>query len=522
MNNIFDLSICNFKELLNIDCVFFGWINNIRDTKNIIFFDIRFNNHLLQCILNKKKNKKKIISYINFENFVFVYGMLILRKNIYVNNNIKNGEYELCVTNINLYSKCKLKLPFSINKYNASKHDEMKYRYLSLRPVNGPITSIIKKTDMFNSIRQIMKDYYFSEIYTPLLSYYSPDGAKSFIVPSREYKMFYSLPQSPQQYKQLMMIGGVSKYFQIAPCFRNEDSRHDRYPGEFYQLDIEISFVQQYKELFYYAKNIIYDLVQKFCTNKIINSCSIKYEDSIRYYNTDKPNIKVPMIQYDNDVKYIIVSNNCLNYLKSQYNNNINICKSVNNNEIRDDHSIIILPEIIDYHIMQHIQYFYNNLFEYISLVFVYDYPMFEISKENKIVFKHNPFCMPYKETIQNDVNLIKCKQFDVVVNGFEVGSGSLRNDNYNLLKKVFNIAGYKNEFNHFFNAFKYGTPPHGGFALGIERLMLSLNIINNIQSSYIFPLNQNGNDLMFNSPSKIKKSLLKEYGIKCSKRYKP
>ena len=576
-----DLTIDNLNQEVTLS----GWIDTIRDHGNLIFFDLRDNYGITQCVVDSKNKNFNKVSSLSNECVLKITGIVIKRSSETVNRNLKTGEIEINVTFCELLSKSDV-LPLPVNSdIDYGEEIRLKYRYLDLRR-NKLHQNILLRNNIISSIRKKMIDKGFYEFQTPILTSTSPEGARDYLVPSRLHQgKFYALPQAPQQFKQLLMIAGFDKYFQIAPCFRDEDSRADRSPGEFYQLDFEMSFVTQ-EDVFNAIEPVLYEV---FDENKNFNREKaaqvskfpfprIPYKESLEKYGTDKPDLRNPLLIKDYTkifknsnfkifsqnidkgslVKGIIV-NNCadkprsffdklndwakeegaaglgyINFIKKSFKGpiakNLNeiqlksfelnendsiffVCDSKKNAELfsgKVREKLCIELELLD-----------KNSFQFCWII---DYPMYEIDeKTNKIQFSHNPFSMPQgeMEALKNENPLeIKAYQYDIVCNGVELSSGAIRNHKPEIMYKAFEIAGYskkdvEHRFSGMLNALKYGAPPHGGSAPGIDRIVMLLANEPNIREVIAFPMNQQAMDLMMNAPAEIENTRLEELGLK-------
>ncbi|WOX79220.1 aspartate--tRNA ligase [Candidatus Shikimatogenerans bostrichidophilus] len=536
-----------------------GWVQNIRKFSKYYFIDLRDFYGITQLFINKKY----IFFKIKNEYIIKVKG--IVNERIKKNLLLSTGKIEVKVNKINLINKSK-RLPFNIeNKPKVSKIIRLKYRYLDIRRHDIKYNLIFKSL-IINKIRNFFLKNKFLDLETPFLVKSTPEGAREFIIPSRNYKgFFYSLPQSPQIFKQLLMIGGIDKYFQIVKCFRDEDLRKDRQP-EFLQLDIEMSFINKSKYIINIIEKLIKYLVKNFYNQKIINFKIIKYNKAIKYYNTDKPDLTNKIYKININKKNIINKKyNNYNILSFILPNFLNI-KSVKIKDIINIINIKIKKLFIIYNknnknnkffknnnIIKKIikKYFFSEYDILIILlhnkknlncnkrlnkinklllnskykknilipIWIINYPLFKYDiKNNKYYSFHHPFTSP---KITNKLSYKSLsKAYDLIINGIEIGSGSIRINNKKLQKKVFyllnlNKKDIKHNFDYFLNALDYGTPPHGGIGIGIDRLILLLLNKQDITDIIPFPKNYYNKDIMLNSPSKINDKILFKLGIK-------
>ncbi|KKQ74642.1 MAG: Aspartyl-tRNA synthetase [Berkelbacteria bacterium GW2011_GWB1_38_5] len=449
------------EQQLDKEVTLFGWVSARRDHGKIIFIDLRDRWGITQIVFDDKTYETA--SKLSAEDVIKVFGTVKKRPEGLVNPKILSGKVEIQAKNLEILAES-ITPPFEINDTSKISEDlRMKYRYLDLR--SDRMKNNLKiRSDIIKFIRDRLISEDFLEIETPLLTKSTPEGARDYLVPSRLHAgKFYALPQSPQQFKQLLMVSGVEKYFQIARCLRDEDPRGDRQP-EHTQLDMELSFVSQ-KDVMEISEVLVKEIIKEFCPKKNIQTGSfpvLTYKDAISKYQTDRPDLR----------------------------------KNKNN------------PDEL-------------------AFCWIIDFPFFEKDKEEKWTFTHNPFSDPMpedKEKILNgEIEGIRTTQYDLVLNGEEIGGGSIRSHKTEVLSKVFEILGYEKEtindrFGHMLEAFKYGVPPHGGIAWGLDRLIMIIQNEPSIREVIAFPKTGDGRDLLMNAPSNVDESQLKELNIKISK----
>ncbi len=564
-----------------------GWVHRKRDHGQLVFVDLRDHYGISQIVTDTQKDTFDILEKISLESVISVHGKVVERSAETINHNIPTGEVELQVDKITILSNAE-SLPLQVNSDDDYGEEiRLRYRYLDLRR-NRPHQNIILRSQIIQEIRSEMLEQDFIEFQTPILTASSPEGARDFLVPSRIHKgKFYALPQAPQQFKQLVMVSGFDKYFQIAPCFRDEDSRADRSPGEFYQLDVEMSFVAQ-EDVFEAVQPVIYNVFKKFTKKEVVKDfVKITFKNAMLKYGTDKPDIRYDVfIQDVTDVfknsnfkifasniekgsvvravpgvdcgsrafadkmnswaqsqgapgmGYIIFSDNeakgpianalgleKAQILKEKFNLNDGdalFFSCAMEKEAADlagkaRAKIAIEKNMID-----------ENQFKFCWIV---DYPMFEKNEiTGEIDFSHNPFSMPQggmKSLIEKNPLDILAYQYDLVCNGVELSSGAIRNHVPEIMYKAFEIAGHNhdvvdNKFPGMINAFKFGAPPHGGIAPGIDRIVMLLADEPNLREIVLFPMTGKAEDLMMGAPSDVNEIQLKELGININKKIKP
>ena len=548
-----------------------GWVNSIRNLGSLVFMTLRDETGIVQIISEDEAKIKDLTR----ESTVTITGKVELRKD--PNPNMKTGEIEILLEDITVLGKCLNVLPFEVNRSKeASEETRLKYRYLDLR--NSEVHDKIKfRVDVIDFIRKTMKEMNFTEITTPIITASSPEGARDFVIPSRNYKgKFYALPQAPQIYKQLLMVSGFNRYFQIAPCFRDEDCRADR-TLEFYQLDMEMSFATD-EDVYEVGERVFYDVFSKFGKKSVSPRPfrRIAYNDAMAMYGSDKPDLRNPLIIEDitrvfrntefigfrgKTVKAIKVANidkpnswfkkqeefiinkgaKALAYLKVLDDMSLKstITKFLNEEEIKElidilklvpgdtvfimagDKEIPKLMGILRNELGRDLGLIDENKFEF---CIINDFPMYEWNDEdNKWDFGHNPFSMPKGgiDALNNDnPGDILAYQYDFVCNGCEMASGAVRNHDIEVMKKAFEIAGYdeeviKNKFRSLYTAFQFGAPPHAGMAPGIDRIIMLLTDEENLREVQVFPPNVSGMDVLMGSPNELDEKQLRELHIK-------
>ena len=577
-HNCGELSLKNNNDVVSLS----GWVNKKRDHGGLLFIDLRDHYGITQCVFDSNINDFDKIESLKLESVLKIVGKVVNRSEDTVNKNLPTGDIEIIVEDFFVLNESD-QIPFQIAVDDDSPEEmRLKFRYLDLRREKIH-QNIILRSKVINKLREKMLSKGFLEIQTPILTASSPEGARDFLVPSRLNKgKFYALPQAPQIFKQLLMVSNFDKYFQIAPCFRDEDARADRSPGEFYQLDFEMAFVEQ-EDIFNEIEPVIYDIFKEFSDKKIskLPFERIKYKDSIDKYGTDKPDLRNPLILsnlsdcfinsgfkiFEENIKkgmvvkgirapnsagqprawfdklnnwardngqkglgYIIYSDN---EFKGPIANNVkkeNLERILVESNIQNGDSIFFVSDkedeankfasIVRNELCDKLNLLDKNTFKFCWIV---DYPMYEISPTTqKIDFSHNPFSMPQggMDSLMNKNPLdVLAWQFDIVCNGVELSSGAIRNHKPEIMVKAFEIAGYsendlKEQFGFLFNAFKFGAPPHGGSAPGIDRMIMLLTEEENLREVVAFPMNQQAQDLMLGSPSVVDEKNLKELGI--------
>lgn len=578
MGNIYrDTTLNNVSEQdIGKELKVAGWVENIRDHGGVSFIDLRDMYGVLQVVLRDTS----LLDGITKENCISIEGVIDHRDEETYNPKIPTGTIELEAHSIDMLGKVYHQLPFEIMTSKEIREDvRLKYRYLDLR--NQKVKdNIIFRSQVISFLRQKMTEMGFLEIQTPILCASSPEGARDYIVPSRKFKgRFYALPQAPQQYKQLLMVSGFDKYFQIAPCFRDEDARADRSPGEFYQLDFEMSFATQ-EEVFRVGEEVLTATFEKFAPEGASVTAApypvISYKDAMLQFGSDKPDLRNPLRIMDvteffqrctfkpflkRTVRAIRVH---ADMSKGFHEKLLKFATSIGMGglgylEIMEDKSYKgpidkFIPddmkqefaELTGLEVGDTIFFIAdkeeranlfagqlrNELGERLDLIeknafrfcFVNDFPMYEYNKdEKKMDFTHNPFSMPQGglEAL-NTMNPedILAYQYDIVCNGVELSSGAVRNHDLDIMVKAFEIAGYseedlKTKFGALYNAFQFGAPPHAGMAPGVDRMIMLLRNEDNIREVIAFPMNGNAQDLMCGAPGVVTETQLREAHIK-------
>ena len=557
-----------------------GWVHRKRDHGSLVFVDLRDHFGLTQCVIDTSDSAFSIVESLRNESVVTITGIVKKRSDDTINKNLATGEIEVAIADIIVQSAADT-LPLQVNSdEDAGEETRLRYRYLDLRR-SRPHQNIVLRGQIIQSIRNRMIEQGFTEFQTPILTASSPEGARDFLVPARLHPgKFYALPQAPQQFKQLVMMSGFDKYFQIAPCFRDEDSRADRSPGEFYQLDLEMSFVEQ-ADVFAAVEPVIKGVFEEFSERKIDpDFVHISYADSMLKYGNDKPDLRIPIEISDvTDVfrgsDFSIFAKNIdkgavvraipgpkcgsraiadrmnswaqsegapgLGYiifgedeargpvakaLGQEKSNEIKTRLNLENGDAvffacaaTDDAASLAGRARIRIGTEQKL--IDENLFKFCWIV---DFPMFEKDEQTgKIEFSHNPFSMPQggMDALETQDPLdIKAWQYDLVCNGIELSSGAIRNHLPDVMYRAFDIAGYGPEvvdekFPAMIGAFKFGAPPHGGIAPGIDRMVMLIAEEPNIREIILFPMNGKAEDLMMSAPSVVDDKQLNELHIR-------
>lgn len=571
-NNCGELRISDIGKTVKLA----GWVQTIRNLGAMKFIDLRDENGITQVVVSAEIDLKDITT----ESAIGVTGTVIERAS--KNNKIPTGDIEIEAQEIEVLGKCKNVLPFEVNSEKTGEAREdlrLEYRFLDLR--NNKLHETIKlRSEIMKTLRNKMDELGFTEIQTPILANSSPEGARDFLVPSRIHPgEFYALPQAPQQFKQLLMVSGFNKYYQIAPCFRDEDPRADRAPGEFYQLDFEMSFAGQ-EDVLKVLEDVFTTVFTKHTNWKVDEAPFIRipYLEAMEKYGSDKPDLRNLLIIQDvtevfkntefnafkdKTIKAIVVPNGGsqsrkffdsmtefavqeanakgLAWVKFDETNNPvgGIAKFIDEETkiklqeklgAKKEDSLFFIAD--EFKTVQKIAGAVRiELANRLNLIkkgeykfcFIVDFPMYELSDEGKIDFCHNPFSMPQGEMealeTMNPLDIL-AYQYDVVCNGYEVASGAVRNHNPEIMVKAFEIAGYKeedikNRFGALYTAFQYGAPPHAGAAPGLDRMVMLVADSNNIREVIAFPKNKKARDLLMRAPSIVTEEQLKDVHIK-------
>ena len=557
-----------------------GWVDTIRDLGGVLFIDLRDQYGITQVVVSGDEEKVDFASKIPVESTITVSGKVRLRDEETVNENLNTGKVELFADTIEILGKRSKSLPFDMGNNRSVREDlRLEYRFLDLRSKKN-LENLKLRAELLQFLRIQMIEQGFLEVQTPILTSSSPEGARDYLVPSRIYPgKFYALPQAPQQFKQLLMVSGIDKYFQIAPCFRDEDARADRSPGEFYQLDMEMAFATQ-EEVFEVMEKVIYNTFSKFSNKKVVEYPfpRIPYKEAMLKYGTDKPDLRNPLIIQDVtnifeklDIKVFngkIVRTITLpkggeatrTFYDGMVDFAIQDCKAKGLAwlKVNDDRSLQgpiakLIPddareelltqtgtEIGDsiFFIAEHkgiVDKLAGEIRKEIAVrqgliddscfkfCWIVDFPMYELADNGKIDFCHNPFSMPQggMEYLEKKKPLdILAYQYDIVCNGIELSSGAVRNHNPEIMVKAFEIAGYtedeiKNRFSALYNAFHYGAPPHAGIAPGVDRMLMLLTEEESIREVIAFPMNSKAQDLLMGAPGNVTQKQLNEVHIK-------
>ena len=553
-----------------------GWLENIRDHGGVMFLDIRDQYGVVQVVIHDEN----MLKGLNKECSLTVSGSVVKRDEETYNPKIATGTVEIVADTLTVLGKAPVALPFEIATSKETKEEvRLKYRFLDLR--NKKVhDNIVLRSQVISFLRNKMTELGFLELQTPILSASSPEGARDYLIPSRKHKgMFYALPQAPQIFKQLLMVSGFDKYFQVAPCFRDEDARADRSPGEFYQLDFEMAFAEQ-DDVFAVAEEVLYETFSKFSDKEVSKPPfrRIPFAEAMITYGTDKPDLRNPLLIKDISDMFVetdfapfrgktvrsINVPNAASQSKSWFKKMEEFALSIGMKglgyvKVREDLTFDgpidkflkegdreKLIEINDSKAGDVIYFIADSkelapklagqirteVAERLSLIdksrfdlcFITDFPMYEHDEDTgAVIFTHNPFSMPQggmEALLTKDPCDVLAYQYDIVCNGIELSSGAVRNHDLDIMVKAFEIAGYTEEdlqqkFSSLYRAFKYGAPPHAGMAPGIDRMLMLLTDEENIREVIAFPMNSNAQDVLLGAPNEVTEQQLREIHIK-------
>ncbi len=557
------------------EVVLSGWVDTVRDHGGITFVDLRDRYGKTQVVYSQLPDFKLIK-----ESVITVKGVVKCRDEATINAKLSTGEIEVMVSESKLQSGCKNVLPFEVDLSRETNEEiRLKYRYLDLRN-EGMKNNILFRSAVIRELRNKMFELGFDEFQTPILTASSPEGARDYLVPSRiHHGMFYALPQAPQQFKQLLMVSGMDRYFQIAPCFRDEDARADRCPGEFYQLDMEMSFATQ-EDVFAVMEELLPYIFEKFGKYKVdqVPFPRISYREAMDKYGSDKPDLRNPLTiknitnvfrnttfsAFAGKTVKVITAPNASTLSRRTFDELTNYAtdngaKGLAWVKVGEDNSLVgpIIKFLTEEEqkelfeasgakagdclfivadkdelcckvlgglrtlLCEKLDLLEKDIYKFCWIV---DFPMYEYDEEaDKIDFCHNPFSMPQggMEALESKQPLdILAYQYDIIVNGVELSSGAVRNHDPALMVKAFEIAGYseetiKEKFSALYNAFQYGAPPHAGIAPGVDRMIMLLLDEKSIREVVAFPMNQKAQDLMMGAPGRVTEKQLREVHIK-------
>ena len=554
-----------------------GFVETIRDLGGLVFLDIRDMYGITQVVTSAEEADVDFASHIPIESSVCVEGIVRKRDPETVNEKLKTGLVEIAIEKIEVLGKRTANLPFEINGNSDVREDlRLQYRFLDLRNTKLK-DNIVLRAKVIQYLRLQMIEQGFLEVQTPILTSSSPEGARDYLVPSRVHPgKFYALPQAPQQFKQLLMVGGIDKYFQIAPCFRDEDARADRAPGEFYQLDMEMSYATQ-EDVFSAIEPVVYNTFNKFSNKKVAEYPfpRIPYKEAMLKYGTDKPDLRNPLFIVDVTeffqrctfkpfhgltVRAIRVHGHMS---KGFHEKMLEFAKSIGMGglgylevledltfkgpidkfipddmkkelldlaELKAEDTIFFIADNkakaenlagqIRTELGNRLNLIDESMYQFCWII---DFPMYELDDDGKIAFNHNPFSMPQggMEALNtmNPLDIV-AYQYDIVCNGIELSSGAVRNHDPEIMVKAFELAGYSKEhieekFPALFNAFKFGAPPHAGIAPGVDRMIMLLTESETIRDVIAFPMNSKAQDLMMGAPGNVTKEQLRDVHIK-------
>ncbi len=557
-----------------------GWIQTVRNLGGLIFIDVRDQYGITQAVTSGKGELAEKVAHIPNESTVSIEGKVKLRGEGLTNESMPTGEVEIDIEKIEILGKRLKDLPFEINTDKETREElRLQYRFLDLR--NEKLKqNILLRSKIIQFLRTQMIERGFTEVQTPILTSSSPEGARDYLVPSRVHPgKFYALPQAPQQFKQLLMVSGIDKYFQIAPCFRDEDARADRAPGEFYQLDMEMAFAEQ-EDVFEVMEKVMYETFIEFSDRKVAEYPfpRIAYKDAMLKYGSDKPDLRNPLIIQDvtdifQDTEFNAFKNKTIRVIVTpdikdkprrffdemvdfattecgakglawvkvledgklqgsiaKFIDEVHTKRLMERTGLKPNSAMFFIADTenvaaniageIRKELGKRLDLIEKDIFKFCWIV---DFPMYELSDEGKIEFCHNPFSMPQggMEALESKNPLdILAYQYDIVCNGIELSSGAVRNHDPQLMIKAFDIAGYSKEvieekFSALFNAFHYGAPPHAGIAPGVDRMIMLLTDEPNIRSVIAFPMNSKAQDLLMGSPGNVTEEQLRDVHIK-------
>ena len=556
-----------------------GFVDTIRDLGGLVFLDIRDMYGITQVVTSAEEQDVDFASHIPLESSVTVYGTVRERSEDTINLKLKTGKVEIFIEEIKILGKRTKNLPFEVNSYQEVREDlRLKYRYLDLRSKKLQ-DNLILRAKVLQFLRQQMIEQGFLEVQTPILTSSSPEGARDYLVPSRLHKgKFYALPQAPQQFKQLLMVSGIDKYFQIAPCFRDEDARADRAPGEFYQLDMEMSYATQ-EDVFSVIEPVMYNTLKKFSGKEVTKYPfpRIKYEDAMIKYGTDKPDLRNPLEivdvtdvfehidlkAFEGKIVRIISTHDVQDQPRSFFEGMTDYAikdlkaRGLAWLRIMEDRSLQgpiakFIPDEAKEEMLKRTDSKPGDCLFFIAerlgvverlageirtelgkrlglidenkinFCWIVDFPMYELNEQGKLDFSHNPFSMPQGGLVALEKEKplkILAYQYDIVCNGIELASGAVRNHDPEIMIKVFEKVGYSKEhieekFGALFQAFQFGAPPHAGIAPGIDRILMILAGSETIREIIAFPLNSKAEDLMMGAPGNVTKEQLRDVHI--------
>jgi aspartyl-tRNA synthetase len=561
-----------------------GWVYRVRDHGKLLFIDLRDHYGVTQVVVDKDSTAFALVQSVKLETVIRVDGKVLARSNDQINANLPTGEIEVRAVEIEILSEAaELPLPVAGNA-EYPEEIRLRNRFLDLRREKLH-SNIVLRSQVIASLRRRMIDQGFTEFQTPILTASSPEGARDFLVPSRlHHGKFYALPQAPQMFKQLLMVAGFDRYFQIAPCFRDEDARADRSPGEFYQLDFEMSFVTQ-EDVFQAIEPVLHGVFEEFSRGRSVTPPPfprIAYKEAMLKYGSDKPDLRNPIeitdvteifrgggfgvfakaIEEGSVVRAIpapgagtrarsffdgtnqwakdegFAGLGYINFKGGEGGGGVaknlgpeRVAQLVQLMGLGPDDGVFFacakpgvaakLAGMARTRVGQELNLIEQDTFKFCWIV---DFPMYEWDEvEQKVIFSHNPFSMPQGEMdalVNQDPLEILAYQYDIVCNGIELSSGAIRNHKPEIMYKAFEIAGYDQslvdeKFRGMINAFKFGAPPHGGSAPGVDRIVMLLADEPNIREVILFPMNQKAEDLMMGAPSEVTQKQLRELGIK-------